>query len=97
MTNWSPPPWTSGVAGEHVVATLHELIDREQIDLVFLSAHGYSGETRWSYGSTAISFIIYGTTPLLIVQDVPWDKPQSTPAEAAANAGERRESPARGD
>ena len=85
------------LTGEHVVATLHELIHQEQIDLVFLSAHGYSGETRWPYGSTTVSFLIYGTTPLLIVQDVPWDRPQSTPAETAAIAHERRETQPRGE
>jgi nucleotide-binding universal stress UspA family protein len=85
------------LAGEHVVATLHELIDREQIDLVFLSAHGYSGITRWPYGSATTSFITYGTTPLLIVQDAPWDQPQPTPAGMATKPYERREFQARGE
>jgi hypothetical protein len=73
------------------------LIDQEQIDLVFLSAHGYSGVTRWPYGGTAINFIIYGATPLLIVQDVPWERSQATPAETAAAVRERRETQPRGD
>jgi nucleotide-binding universal stress UspA family protein len=88
---------TRVLAGEHVVATLHELIQQEQIDLVFLSAHGYSGETRWPYGSTTVSFVIYGTTPLLIVQDMPWDRPQPNPAETVGTAYERRETQARGE
>jgi nucleotide-binding universal stress UspA family protein len=88
---------TRVVDGEHVVAALHALIDQEQIDLVFLSAHGYSGVTRWPYGSTTVSFVIYGTTPLLIVQDAPWDRSQSAPAETAAKAHERWEALPRGE
>lgn len=49
---------------------LHNVVDREKIDLVLLSAHGYSGENRWPYGKIALNFIVYGTTPLLIIQDL---------------------------
>ncbi len=52
-------------------------------DLVLLSAHGYSGETRWPYGSLATSFILYGNTPLLIVQDLPRQAIEPTAAELA--------------
>jgi len=31
---------------EHVFSTLHELVDQEKIDLVFLSARGYSGQCQ---------------------------------------------------
>ena len=61
---------TRVLVSEHVFSTLTELADQERIDLVFLSAHGYSGQTRWLYGSLVISFIVYGATPLLIVQDL---------------------------
>jgi len=72
------------LVSDHVAVTLHELLDQEKIDLVLLTAHGYSGQTRWSYGSVVISFITYGTTPLLIVQDLPQDKIEPTMAELAA-------------
>jgi hypothetical protein len=49
---------------------LHSTVEQEKVDLVVLCAHGYSGETRWPYGTTAVNFIGYGTTPLLIVQDL---------------------------
>jgi nucleotide-binding universal stress UspA family protein len=49
---------------------LHNIIDREKIELVLLSAHGYSGENRWPYGKIALNFISYGTTPLIIIQDL---------------------------
>ena len=72
------------LVSQSVVSTLHEFIEREQIDMVFLSAHGYTGETRWPYGSTVVSFIAYGTTPLLIYQDLNRDKILQTQAELVA-------------
>lgn len=72
------------LVSEHVAATLHEVVDQEKIDLVLLTAHGYSGQTRWPYGSVVSSFITYGTTALLIVQDLPQDQIQPTWAEVMA-------------
>jgi nucleotide-binding universal stress UspA family protein len=63
---------------------LHELVQEQKADLVVLSAHGYSGKSRWSFGSIAHTFIAYGVTPLLLVQDFPRDKIEPTEAEAAA-------------
>jgi nucleotide-binding universal stress UspA family protein len=68
---------------DHVAAPLHELVQEEKIDLVLLTAHGYSALTRWPYGSVVSSFITYGTTPVLIVQDLPHDKIEPTWAEVA--------------
>jgi hypothetical protein len=39
--------------------------------MVALSAHGYSGNDQWPYGSMASNFILYSKVPLLIVQDLP--------------------------
>jgi hypothetical protein len=72
------------VVGDHVPATLHQLADEEGVGLVVLSAHGYSGGTRFLYGGVVMSFIIYGSTPVLIVQDVPVDEIQPNPAEIRA-------------
>jgi nucleotide-binding universal stress UspA family protein len=69
---------------DNVSVTLHELVDQEQIDLVVLSAHGYSGTTRFPYGSRAVSFIAYGSTPLLIVQDLAPADVEPTLAEVMA-------------
>ena len=69
---------------EHVAATLHELVDQEKIDLVLLSSHGCAGHTRWPHSSVVSSFITYGTTPLLIMQDISQDNPALPQAEAAA-------------
>jgi nucleotide-binding universal stress UspA family protein len=64
--------------------TLHELVEEEEVDLVVMAAHGYSGETQWPYGSIALNFIAYGSNPLLIVQDVPPEEAAVTKAEKAA-------------
>jgi nucleotide-binding universal stress UspA family protein len=69
---------------DHVAITLQQLAQEEKVDLVVLSAHGYSGGTRWPYGSLASSFIMYGTTPLLIVQDLPRQAIEPSAAELAA-------------
>ncbi|HBH12850.1 MAG TPA: hypothetical protein DDX29_07030, partial [Clostridiales bacterium] len=63
---------------------MHNIIDREQIDLVMLSAHGYSGDNRWPYGNIALSFIVYGTTPLIIMQDLSIEEVGKTLAEKFA-------------
>lgn len=65
---------------------LQDLVQRERVDLVALSAHGSSGTTKWPYGSVTINFIAYGTTPLLIIQDLGADNLEPTPAEIAAQA-----------
>ncbi|MDI6769658.1 MAG: universal stress protein [Anaerolineales bacterium] len=54
--------------------SLHDLVEKEEIDLVILSAHGHSGRSRRPYGSVTLNFIAYGTTPLLIVQDISRDE-----------------------
>jgi nucleotide-binding universal stress UspA family protein len=56
--------------GEDVADALHNLVEQEKPDLVLMSAHGYSGSMQWPYGSLALNFIAYGTTPLIIVQDL---------------------------
>jgi nucleotide-binding universal stress UspA family protein len=63
---------------------LHDLVEVEGVDLVLLSAHGQSGNPRWPYGGVTLSFIVYGTAPLLIVQDLDRDKVRKTTAELIA-------------
>lgn len=72
------------LVGDNTTAMLHDLIAQEGIDLVLLSAHGYSGETKWPYGSVTLNFIAFGTTPLLIMQDLSRDELERTEAEMAA-------------
>ena len=64
--------------------SLHQIADENDVDLTILSAHGYSGDTRWPYGSVGLGFIVYGSTPLLILQDLPTNEIEPTQAEIAA-------------
>ncbi|OGO19623.1 MAG: hypothetical protein A2Z14_19640 [Chloroflexi bacterium RBG_16_48_8] len=73
------------IVGVDVADTLHSIVDQEKPDVVVLSAHGYSGSAQRPYGSLALNFIAYGTTPLLIVQDMPNSYSiLPTPAELAS-------------
>jgi nucleotide-binding universal stress UspA family protein len=56
---------------DNAAVALHQLVEQENIDMVTLSAHGYSGNHQWPYGSMVNNFIIYSKVPLLIVQDLP--------------------------
>ncbi len=69
---------------DNATTALHQVVKQENVDLVMMSAHGYSGGTQWPYGNVALNFIAYGTTPLLIVQDLSQDELESTQAEMAA-------------
>jgi nucleotide-binding universal stress UspA family protein len=64
--------------------SLHQIADENDVDLTILSAHGYSGDTRWPFGSVGLGFIVYGSTPLLILQDLPTNRIELTQAEIAA-------------
>ena len=71
------------VSGD-LAAALHSIVEQEAVDLVVLSAHGHSGREKWAYGTTALCFIVYGTTPLLIVQDLPRNMVERSSAEISA-------------
>lgn len=59
------------LVSKQVAHSLYELVDQEHVDLVLLSAHGYSGDMRWPYGGLVANFVAYGSSPLLIFQDAP--------------------------
>jgi nucleotide-binding universal stress UspA family protein len=72
------------VVAEDAVVALHELATSEHVDMVILTAHGYTGCARWPYGRVALNFIAYGTVPLLIMQDLsPGEIAESAAAVAA--------------
>jgi len=73
------------VVSNNVLTALHEMVEQENADLVMLVAHGHSGEGRWPYGSIATSFIVHGTTSLMIMQDLSMDEIMKTMAEMAAS------------
>jgi nucleotide-binding universal stress UspA family protein len=59
------------ITGNNTAIELHQLVDAERINLVALSAHGYSGNHQWPYGSIPSNFMLYGKSHLLIIQDLP--------------------------
>lgn len=64
--------------------TLLKFVDSTDIDLVILSAHGQSSQTIRPYGSVASNFIAYGSTALLIIQDLSPEQIQQTQAEISS-------------
>lgn len=69
---------------DDTAAALHEMVQKNEIDLVVLSAHGYSGKTKWPFGSITTSFIEYGGVPLLMIQDLEPEEVEESEAEEAA-------------
>lgn len=67
-----------------VAGALHDLMDAEEPDLVVLCAHGYTGARRWPFASLALNLIVYGTVPLLVVQDIPQREQFASWAEIAS-------------
>lgn len=72
------------LVGNNVAAALQTISEQERVDLLILSAHGYSGEARWPYGSITNRFITNGTVPLLIVQDLQWESSETARATVEA-------------
>jgi nucleotide-binding universal stress UspA family protein len=72
------------VTSDSVTAALHDMVEQDESDLVMLVAHGRSSEGRWPYGSIATSFIAYGATSLMIMQDLSAEEIEKTVAEIAA-------------
>lgn len=69
---------------DSVTIALHDMVEQQEADLVMLVAHGRSSEGRWPYGSIATSFVAYGATSLLIMQDLSAEEIGKTLAEIAA-------------
>lgn len=69
--------------GHSAISVLHDMAEESNADLVMLAAHGNSGEKRWPFGSVTTSFIAYGNTSLLILQDLSAGEIHQTRAEIA--------------
>jgi nucleotide-binding universal stress UspA family protein len=81
---------TCVVENTSVPNAIQELAEQEDIDIVILCAHGYSGQVTWPYGTVTRNYIEHGTKPLLIIQDVPLSQVKPTAAEVAAEKSGRR-------
>lgn len=83
------PVQTHLITSDNAAVALHQLGEQEQIDMVALSAHGYSGNHQWPYGSMVNNFILYGKVPLLIVQDLPTKQELISPDAQSSERAER--------
>ncbi len=81
---------TRVVENDSVPAAIHDLVEKENIDLVILCAHGKTGHINWPYGSVARNYIEHGTQPVLVIQDVRHEQVRPTAAEIAAEKYGRR-------
>jgi nucleotide-binding universal stress UspA family protein len=77
------------ITSDNAAVALHQLAEQEHIDLVALSAHGYSGNHQWPYGSMVNNFILYGKVSLLIVQDLPAKQEPTSPELPSNERAER--------
>jgi nucleotide-binding universal stress UspA family protein len=73
-----------------VASAIQELADQEDVDLVVLCAHGYSGRVTWPYGTVTRNYMEHGTKPVLVIQDVSRSQVRPTAAEDAAEKSGRR-------
>jgi nucleotide-binding universal stress UspA family protein len=78
------------LVSHNVASALHDLVGREGVDLVIMSAHGFSANPRWPYGSTAVNLIAYGSSPLIVVEDLPAVRAPHVFAETGATQEEAR-------
>ncbi len=69
------------LTSDNTAVALHQLAEQEHMDMVALSAHGYSGNQQWPYGGMVNNFILYGKVPLLIVQDLPGKQDTTAPVQ----------------
>lgn len=81
---------TCVVESTSVPSAILELAEQEDIDIVILCAHGYSGQVTWPYGTVTRNYIEHGTKPVLVIQDVPRSQVRPTAAEVAAEKSGRR-------
>ncbi len=91
-----PEPQTHVIAGENMLAALYNFVEQQATDLIILSAHGYSAQSQWPYGSLVTSFIEHGSTSLLVLQDMPPNAIEPTAAEIATEAFKKRETRSNG-
>jgi nucleotide-binding universal stress UspA family protein len=78
------------VESNNVSTGIQELANQEDIDLILMSAHGYSGQFTQPYGRVTRNIIEHGTKSILVIQDVPRSQIRPTAAAVAADKSGRR-------
>lgn len=87
----SPVPKTHMVVDSDASSALHRLVQEHGVDLVVLSAHGYSGRSHHPYGDVATSLMHYGSCALLVLQDLPAHEIEQTEAERSFSSMQKHE------
>lgn len=59
------------VESSNVSSAIQMLSNEEDMDLVLMSAHGYSGQFTHPYGSVTRNYIDRGAKSILVIQDIP--------------------------
>jgi nucleotide-binding universal stress UspA family protein len=77
--------------GEDVVAAFHDIVHRDAVDLLLLTAHGQGCSPHRRYGSLVTGCLLFGCGPSLIVQDQPKEQIEATGAERVFRALETEE------
>jgi nucleotide-binding universal stress UspA family protein len=78
------------VESNNISSAIQELAEKENIDLVVMSAHGYSGQLTDPYGNVTRNSIERGIKSILIIQDIPLSQVRiSVSAAAAEKSGKR--------
>jgi nucleotide-binding universal stress UspA family protein len=83
------PTETNMVVGSSITTALHEQIKQQDVDLVGLCAHGFSGKPEWPFGSITSNLIDYCPTSLMILQDLPNDLPAVEAEASGRHSGGR--------
>ncbi|MEJ2290076.1 MAG: universal stress protein, partial [Deinococcales bacterium] len=71
--------------GEDPATLLEELAARKDVDLIVMSAHGATGSTRRPFGAITEKCLLYGSRPMLVVQDRSCEEIEPSPARSAAH------------
>lgn len=81
---------TRVIESNNISSAIQNLANNENIDLILMCAHGYTGETTRPFGNVTRNIIDHGTTSILIIQDVPLSQVRPTAAAIAAQKSGRR-------
>ncbi len=72
------------VEDARVSTALQKLAEDEDVDLILMAAHGYSGETCYPYGSVTRDLMENGSKPIFVIQDLPLSMVQISDSEKAS-------------
>lgn len=71
---------------DDIVEAFHDVVHRDAVDLLLLTAHGHSCSPHRRYGSLVTGCLLFGCGPSLVVQDQPGEAIEATGAERVIQA-----------